>query len=130
MKKFAFIMACIFTWSITCVTGGYIVGKKLTKPIIITEHETIWKDKIIYKNIAVMSPEEKDKDLECFYRNEFKLTLKPLPENNMYRISGKLCDREATKDFEVQCGESGNWKLYGGIAAAGIIGTAIYIKTR
>ena len=130
MKKIIFILILIITWSATCLFFGYFSGKKLTDPVIIKEYETVWKDKIIYKNVSTMPTEEKDKELGHYYRDEFILKMKPLSEQNMYRIEGKLYEREAHKDIEIQCGESGGWKLYAGFGLAAAVGTVIYMKVR
>ena len=130
MKKIIFIIIYIFIWSFTCLFGGYFLGKKLTKPITITQTETVWKDKIIYKDIPSMTISEKDKELRCYYRSEFKLNFKPLIDDNKYRIEGILCERSAYKDIEIECGESENWKFYVGAGVVLGLGTAIYTITR
>jgi hypothetical protein len=129
MKKFIFALFCVIVWTIACLGFGYFYAKKTIKPVII-QGETVWKDKIVYKNIVTMSIEDKDKDLKHYYEDEFFLELKPLPRTNKYRIEGKLYEREAYKDFEISCGESGNWKFYAGIGFVTVIGTTLYLKTR
>ena len=120
MRKFIFALICIILWSFTCLFGGYILGKKLTKPVTITKYETQWKDKIIYKDLSSMSEKEKDKELQCYYQSEFKLDIKKHYQEEKYRITGSLCERSAYKDIEIECGSSGDWKLYAGIGIVGI----------
>lgn len=130
MKKFAFIMICVIIWSIFCGATGFYIASKNIKPVTITEKETVWKDKIVYRDYLSIPPEEILAKLKHYDNDEFFINIKPSSDTNKFKIEGRLYERSASKDFEVECGESGNWKLYGSIAAAGIIGTAIYIKTR
>ena len=126
MKKFIFILVCIILWSFTCLFGGYILGKKLTPPITITKYETQWKDKIIYRDYSSIPVNDLIEDLKCYDTAEFKLDMNNLQENK-YRISGSLCERSAYKDIEIECGSSGDWKLYAGIGVVGIAsGMIIY----
>jgi hypothetical protein len=128
MKKFITILFFIILWSIICLCGGYFIGKKLTKPVII-QGETIWKDKIIYRDYAKMPVAEKDKKLKCYDQGEFFLTFKPIEEDK-YRIQGNLCEREAYKDIEIEIGESGNFKLYLGFGVAVLACATIFAMTR
>jgi len=76
-----------------------------------------------------MTPAEKDEALLCYDRSEFELTLSPLESNN-YRITGKLCEREAYKDIRIKVSESSNWKFYVGAGIATAAVTGIYLKMR
>lgn len=130
MKKFITILLIIIIWTLTCATSGYFYAKKTVKPITIKQTETQWKYSVIYKDISQMPSEEKDRDLQCYYQSEFHLNFTPLVDDNKYRITGKLCQREAYKDIEIECHESGNFKFYLGLGVAATVGAGIYILTR
>lgn len=128
MKKIMFCFVCLIIWSLICVFGGYLISKKLIKPVTITKYETQWKDRVVYRDISSMTEEEKDKELKCYYQSEFKLDINSdIHDGNKYRITGSLCERSSYKDIEIECSSSGNWKLYTGIGTAGVIsGFALY----
>jgi hypothetical protein len=122
MKKIVFYSLFIIIWSLICIFIGYYLNEKFTEPITITKYETQWKDKVVYKNLTLMTEKEKDKELQCYYQSEFKLDINKNPfDDNKYRITGSLCERSAYKDFEIECNSTENWRMYLGI---GIVGAA------
>lgn len=125
MKKFIFALVLIILWSLFCAFSGYIAAKKTIDPVII-QGETVWRDKVVYRDYTIMTVAEKDKALECYDASEFFLSFEPI-KNNEYRITGNLCGREAHKDIEIECGQSSNWKFYLGLGSAVAIGTGIYL---
>lgn len=120
MKKIIFCLICIVLWSFTCLFGGYLLGKKLKEPITITKYETQWKEKIIYRDYSKIPINDIISDLKCYDTAEFKLDINKDIRTDKYRITGSLCERSAYKDIEIECGSSGNWKLYAGIGVVGV----------
>jgi len=130
MKKIIMILLLSVFWTITCIGFGYFAGKSLTDPVVITEKETVWKDKIVYRDYISMPPEKIIDKLKCYDQSEFYLTLNPLINSGEYRIKGKLCEREAHKDIKIEVGSNSNWKFYIGAGAAVAIGAGIYMGGR
>jgi len=126
MKKIVIILILSVLWTMTCAGFGYFYGKKFAKPIVITEKETVWKDKIVYRDYLSMPPEQMIDKLKCYDQNEFKIAFNQKPEIGEYRITGKLCEREAYKDIKIEVGSDTNWKFYIGIGSAVAIGLGIY----
>lgn len=127
MNKFIFILSALIAWSVTCLGYGYFYAKQTVDPIVITQTETVWKDKVIYRDYVSMPAEDILNKLRHYDQDEFKLTFRPLVEANMYRIEGRLYEREAYKDIKIEVGSASNWKFYLGLGSAAAIGAGIYV---
>ena len=123
-KTFIFFIVFII-WSIICFGGGVLYlneyGKKEPPKIV-------YKDKIVYKTIkrdyAKVPVTTAYEELKKYDTEPFMLDIDEVPHNsNMYRISGKLHKRKATRDVRLECKKIGNWKMYVGVGVvtAGVI---------
>jgi hypothetical protein len=120
LKNIIFVVLVTILYSFILFIGGYLYHKHHTPPITITKTETQWKQSIVYRDYPALSQGDIINKLKCYDQGEFKLDISPLSDIGTYRISGKLCDRDAYKDIGIECGESENFKLYLGIGAIAI----------
>jgi len=128
MNRFIFIFILIIAWTATCIFATYSYVNKTKIPVII-QGETIWKDKIIYRDYKKLSVNDIVEDLKCYDQAEFKINIKHL-NSKEYRITSSLCERSAYKDIEVECGQTESWKYYVGAGIAVAAGLGIYAGLR
>lgn len=125
MNRFIFILIVFIAWTLACVFATHIYDSKTIVPKI-TQGETIWKDKVIYRDYTKLPVNDIVEDLKCYDRSEFKINLKQL-NTNKYRVESSLCERSAYKDIEIECGQTESWKYYVGAGIAVAAGIGIYV---
>ena len=121
------IICTIFLiFGICSFIGGYFYHAKTVKPEVKVITETKWKHSIIYRDYTVLTQDEVITRLKCYDQSEMYISVNPLESAGTYRISTSLCERKAERDFEVECGESGNFKLYLGFGLATAAGVGLF----
>jgi hypothetical protein len=103
-------------------SGGFLAGYLYKQPAPaggIIQGEIV--QNIIGKNPANLPIAEKDKELKCFYQSNFILDIKQKDNTNSYVAYSALCGRSASREFTIPVAQSGNWKLYAGIAIGGVV---------
>ena len=125
MKQIFIIFLVFLLFGFCCGIIGFFIHKKFSKPVIIEREKTVTNT--VYRDYEKIVREKCIENLICYDQSEFKLDINPKIVPGEYRITASLCGREAYRDVKIDCGSSGNWKLYLGIGiGAATTGFACY----
>jgi hypothetical protein len=95
----------------------YKLGKK--DHIEITKYKT--KYVTIQRDYDKMSCSELQRELYSYDTEPFYLDMYHIGDSK-YQLTGKVYKRTASRDVKIECGTSGNWKMYAGVAGVVTLG--------
>ena len=125
MKNILIAILVLLLFGFCCGIIGFFIHKKFSKPVIIEREKIVTNT--VYRDYQKIVREKCIENLICYDQSEFKLDINPKVIPGEYRITASLCEREAYRDVKIDCGSSGNWKLYLGIGiGAAATGFACY----
>jgi hypothetical protein len=116
LGKMAAWLVCIIVLAIVLFFSGYYYGAKTVEPGVIYRDKII--QKTIYRDYPKMTRVDCIDKLTCYDTALPKLDITHL-EDSDFRLSAGLCEREWSRDVQLEAARSGAWRFYiaGGFAA-------------
>jgi hypothetical protein len=127
LGKIAAWLVCVLVFGIVLFFSGYYYGSKTVEPGVVYRDKIV--QKTIYRDYPKLTRSTCIDKLTCYDTAPPSLDITYLEEND-FRISAGLCEREWSRDVKIEAARSGAWRFYiaGGFAAG--IAAAYFLLNR